>query len=25
MPNRFKKCQTSWNRWNAIGFILPNE
>jgi len=20
MPNRFKKCQTSWNRPNAVGF-----
>ena len=22
MPNRFKKCQTSWNRLNAVGFDI---
>jgi len=22
MPNRFKKCQTSWNRPNALGFDI---
>jgi len=25
MSNRFKKCQTSWNRMNAVVLILPDE